>query len=91
MARFYGTVRGFKKSITKQGSKSSGLITHCKSSDGSVRCEAYVNENGVDCVIVNLIPGVDKEEYQLLYDGPFDLQKVSHSCSALFPKSIPPM
>lgn len=74
MARFYGKLRGSsEKTITRQGTESSGLLISCASRNGAIRCIAYVDENNIDCVTVQLSPRKGKGKYQILYDGPFDV------------------
>jgi len=70
MSHFYGTVQGNRGEASRGGSKDSGMETYCASWSGAVRCSAYINSDGVDCVLVELTSwhgcGVNK----LLYDGP---------------------
>ena len=83
MANFYGTLRGSgKKGTTRVGSKKSGLISYCASWSGAVRCEAYVNANGEDCVSVELIPWMGKGRNKLLYNGPFDPEGKNEKATA---------
>ncbi len=71
MSKFYGTIDGSAKNQkTGYGSKQSGLVTHCASWKGAVRCEAYVNEHLIDCVQVMLVPWKGAGVKKLLYDGP---------------------
>ena len=58
-----------------------------------MRCEAYVNTNGEDCVSVELIPWGDcvsielipwmgQGSNKLLYNGPFDLEVKNEKATA---------
>ncbi len=72
MARFYGTLRGSsRKKATRCGTKRSGLVTHCASWAGAIRCEAYVTEDGEDYVSVEFVPWMGEGITKLIYDGPF--------------------
>lgn len=75
MAHFYGTVRGNRGVVSRGGSKNSGLETICASWSGAIRCIAYVNKEGVDCVRITKTTwhgaGVDK----LIYDGVIGAKK----------------
>ncbi len=71
MARFYGSCEGKAKTqATRLGSRNSGMVTQCASWSGAVRCTAHVDENGVDCVTVELIPWYGSGCSRLLYSGP---------------------
>ena len=78
MSRFYGTVRGGRGSASRQGHKSTGLTTYCASWRGAVRCDAYVNDDDVDCVQVTLTTwqGAGASPSIMLYDGPIDGSKL---------------
>lgn len=70
MSHFYGTIEGSaKKTATRQGTISSGLVTFCASYDGAIKCSAY-QKNGVDFVRVEKRPWRGPGEIRLLYDGP---------------------
>lgn len=70
MSHFYGKIQGMRGEATRTGSKSSGMVTYCASWKGAVRCEAYVNEAGVDYVLVSKVPWQGAGEQETLYDGP---------------------
>lgn len=73
MSHFYGTVQGNRGEATRRGSKASGMETYCASWSGAVRCFAYVNADGVDCVRVEKTTWPTWRgagEFKLLYDGP---------------------
>jgi hypothetical protein len=70
MSHFYGTLQGNRGEATRCGTVKTGMVTHCASWDGAVRCEAYVNGKGVDCVIVQRVPWKGRGTSELLYDGP---------------------
>ena len=65
MSRFYGTVRG-------EDSKEGGMLTFCASRSGAVRCYAYTNVEGFDCVCVALTQWEGRGVYPavFLYEGP---------------------
>lgn len=69
MAHFYGTLTGSRGGVTRCGTKNSGLETYCASYDGAIRCVAYVDENGVDCVRIERVTWQGAGKYRLLYDG----------------------
>ena len=70
MSRFYGTVQGNRGEASRGGSTSSGLTTYCASWRGAIRCAAYVDKDGKDCVRVEKTTWQGAGEYKLLYDGP---------------------
>ena len=72
MSHFYGTVQGNRGEASRAGSKRSGMTTYCASWNGAVRCYAYTNEEGIDCVIVMLMPWHGQGVYpnKVLYRGP---------------------
>jgi hypothetical protein len=53
MSHFYGTVKGARGEATRCGSKNSGMETYCASWCGAIRCMAYIDEKGKDCVRVS--------------------------------------
>lgn len=69
MSYFYGTLNGNKGEASRCGSKRSGMETYCASWKGAVRCKAYVNSKGLDCVIVELTPWQGVGINKVLYDG----------------------
>ena len=76
MARFYGTATGKARTrATRLGSKNSGMVTQCASWSGAVRCTAYVDQDGVDCVEVALIRWGGFGTNRILYDGSISGQK----------------
>lgn len=70
MAHFYGKVRGSKGEATRCGTRNSGMKTYCAAWGGAIRCRAYVNEEGIDCVTVVKTFWRGRGEAKLLYDGP---------------------
>jgi len=70
MAHFYGTVQGCRGEGTRIGTEKSGMVTYCASWDGAIRCSAYVNSKGIDCVTVEKKHWQGEGEDKLLYDGP---------------------
>lgn len=74
MAHFYGTLQGNRGKGTRCGGNSSGMVTYCASWQGAVRCSAYVNLDGVDCVVVTLTQwqNAGASPPIVLYDGPID-------------------
>lgn len=70
MSHFYGTLQGNRGEATRCGTKSSRMETYCASWDGAIRCCAYVNPEGVDCVRVEMTTWHGAGENVLLYDGP---------------------
>ena len=70
MARFMGTVQGGRGLTSRCGHI--GMETYCASWAGAVRCKAYVNDDGTDCVRVELTPWEGAGTYRLLYDGPIN-------------------
>ena len=69
MSHFYGTVQGNKGEASRGGTKESGLHTYCASWSGAIRCCAYVDSDGVDCVRVEKTTWCGEGEHKLLYDG----------------------
>ena len=69
MSHFYGTLQGSRGRATRCGSAKSGLETYCASWQGAIRCFAYVNEKGEDCVRVEKTTWQGKGENKLLYNG----------------------
>lgn len=78
MSHFYGTVQGNRGEASRGGSKHSGMTTHCASWAGSVRCNAYQNAEGIDCVRVTLgtWQGRGQSPSRLLYEGPISGHRV---------------
>jgi len=70
MSHFYGTIQGNRGEATRGGSKASGMTTYCASWKGAIRCEAYINDEGVDCVEVTKTQWQGYGENKVLYDGP---------------------
>lgn len=70
MAHFYGIAASGGGKSTRCGTKDSGMETICASWQGAVRCEAYVDEEGRDCVRVEKMPWHGAGENRILYDGP---------------------
>jgi len=71
MSHFYGTVKGTRGEATRCGSKKSGMLTYCASWKGAIRCFAYVDGKGHDCVRVERTAWQGKGTYKLLYNGLF--------------------
>jgi hypothetical protein len=69
MGHFYGTVQGNRGEASRMGSKNSGMETYCASWKGAIRCFAYVNSDGKDCIRVEMTSWRGVGEYKLLYDG----------------------
>ena len=69
MSHFYGTVRGNRGEASRGGSKDSGMTTHCASWKGAIRCQAYVNEQGQDCVRISKEFWRGRGENKVIYDG----------------------
>ncbi len=73
MSHFYGTIDGQSKTqATRCGSRESGLVTHCASHEGAIRCETFI-KNGIDWVYVEKKPWKGEGEYRVLYDGPIGI------------------
>ena len=70
MAHFYGSVQGNSATVTRCGTKSSGVETYCASWEGAVRCHTYIGEDGRDYVLVEKVRWLGAGEKRLLYDGP---------------------
>ena len=74
MAHFYGTLNGKnRKQSTQQGTRESGMVTHCASWAGCVKCTTYIRHIGdeeVDCVLVEKDLWEGHGEKLVLYDGP---------------------
>lgn len=69
MSHFYGTLQGTRGEATRCGTKNSGMVTHCASFKGAVRCRAYIDD-GIDMVQVDIVPWQGHGDFRLLYDGP---------------------
>lgn len=70
MAHFYGSMQGNRGSVTRTGSKDSGLSAHIRGWDFGVSVRTYVNQDGVDCVCVSLTGGSnDPTTIKTLYNG----------------------
>lgn len=76
MAHFYGTVQGNRGEASRTGSKNSGMGTYCASWNGAIRCFAYINNEGIDCVRVEKTLWHGEGEYKLLYDGEIGKKEV---------------
>ena len=70
MSHFYGKLQGNRGEATRCGSAESGMETYCASWNGAIRCKGYVDENNVDCVLVQMAPWQGCGEYFVFYDGP---------------------
>lgn len=70
MAHFYGTVQGARGQASRLGHKNTGMQTICASHAGAVRCSAYVDSEGVDCVVVHLTPWQGSGVELTIYEGP---------------------
>lgn len=78
MSHFYGIIEGQAKTqATRTGSKFSGLETHCASQQGAIRCVAYIDENEIDCVLIEKTTWQGKGKYKLLYEGPIGIEPQS--------------
>lgn len=49
MSHFYATAEGQRGTVTKAGSKTSGLVTHAASFNGAIKVSLYVDAQGRDC------------------------------------------
>jgi len=74
MARFYGTVQGNRGTATRMGSKH--METYCASWDGAIKCYAYIDGAGRDCVKVEKTTWHGKGENKLLYNGVIGKEKL---------------
>jgi len=73
MSHFYGLISNdVNNNKTLRGFKNSGIETYCASWSGAVRCYAYVNDDGVDCVRVEITTWRGIGSHKLLYDGPIN-------------------
>lgn len=70
MSHFYGTVQGNSGLGSKGGSKDSSMTIYCASSDGAIRCHAYVDHKGRDRVRVEKTTWQGKGKSMLIYNGP---------------------
>ncbi len=75
MSHFYGTIKGTRGDSTRCGTKNSGMETFCASWAGAIRSFAYIDKEGVDCVIVEKVKWKGAGESVLLYDGPIGVKK----------------
>ena len=75
MAHFYGTLQGNRGEATRAGSKMSGMTTVCASWSGAVQCQAFVNDDGEDWVVVEKVNWCGVGERKVLYDGPIGKAK----------------
>ena len=69
MSHFYGTTKGNRGEATRTGSKQSGMETYCASWQGAIRCFAYVDKEGNDCVRVEKTTWRGEGENKILYEG----------------------
>lgn len=70
MSQFYGALQGNRGSATRCGTKGSGMLTHCASWEGAVRCSAYYDEaTKKDRVKVELVQWHGNGTSRVLYDG----------------------
>ena len=69
MAHFYGIVRGSRGEATRCGTKNSGLGTIAASHQGAVDV-ILSTIDGVDSVVVALIPWQGSGIHRVLYAGP---------------------
>ena len=51
------------------------METYCASWRGAIRCNAYIDKDGTDCVRVEKTTWKGDGEYKLLYDGPIGKEK----------------
>lgn len=71
MAHFYGTLNGSGKTAgTRCGTKNSGMETIAASWQGAVQTRLYVDDDGVDCALVSLVPWRGEGVKKVLYNGP---------------------
>jgi hypothetical protein len=70
MAHFYGTIKGARGMASRLGHRNTGMTIVCASHSGAVRCAAYVDSHGVDCVNVSLEPWQGAGVSLTLYNGP---------------------
>jgi hypothetical protein len=70
MARFYGIVNGYSKTVaTRRGGTKSGLATTAASWSGAVLVRLY-DRDGTDYALVKLTPWHGHGITKTLYDGP---------------------
>ena len=69
MSHFYATAQGNRGEATRAGSKASGMTTYTASWKGAIRCYAYVDDEGRDCVKIIKTKWKGAGENKLLYDG----------------------
>lgn len=57
MSHFYGSMKGSRGEVTRQGTKSSGITAHVRGWNigASIRC--YIDSKGRDCVEMGLTGG----------------------------------
>ena len=71
MSHFYGTVVGQAGTeATRAGTIKSGLTTYCASHEGAIKCDAYVNDHGIDCVEIRKTTWNGVGDKILIYNGP---------------------
>ncbi|MDE4913506.1 hypothetical protein PQI07_22760 [Methylobacterium sp. 092160098-2] len=70
MAHFIGTVQGARGEASRLGGQRSGMRGYVASWKGGCRSFAYVNNDGIDCVRVELVPHRGRGVHRTIYDGP---------------------
>ena len=70
MAHFYGSIQGARGEATRLGGKASDMVGYVASWKGACRTIAYVNEQGIDCVRVELTTHRGRGVERTVYDGP---------------------
>ncbi len=70
MSHFYGKLQSARGEATRTGSKNSGMTTYCASWAGAVRCQAYVDADGQDRIVVDKVLWQGTGESRILYNGP---------------------
>lgn len=69
MSHFYGTLQGSRGQASRCGTKKSGMVTYCASWSGAIRCHAYFNDKGEDCVRVEKTTWHGYGDNKILYEG----------------------
>lgn len=71
MSHFYGTLEGDRGTVSRQGSKKSGMATTCAAKEGRVTCHVYHKyKTNTDWIQVELDIWEDYHGPIVLYNGP---------------------
>lgn len=68
MARMYGSAQGPRGTAHRLGHKR--MITHCATTSGAIRCEAFIGPNDEDYVLVTMEPWQGSGISRVIYRGP---------------------